>query len=426
MSKPRIGTVPDDAHHAQQDSPEPLGGEYQTVEAPRNEMNINLQKATILKPCIVAPNAAHGNFTPISSFCRRRNGPVLGKLPFPQAIPRTITISNPSDNSGSCGAGVVLDLQVTDSDSRRLGSDGTEKAESDGSSDPSPINDDSTIDPNVASATEALFRRKAFDLNDFPPTTVNLSIPELQSNANIRITIDHEHLTDPSHVCALGDVCDVEMMDTDLNSACLDVSPPSPTSAFLAEKRSCLSPLPSKPDRLLSRKTRSPKIVRKSWRPPYDLLASRAGKQSSYTSCQAPMPFRCRNLERIAAENSELSLPVTKQCESPSVVGISSLSIHSPGIAIQKDPLEVVGKSCLLSQVSQNSLASSSDSSTSTEATASCKMGSNEAFRLVSSSELKPKWRRHLTKTGAPEVSTENTATTSTTILNHRSIVILT
>ena len=432
MTKPRIGTISDDDHHAQQSSREQFRLEYQAFETPRNDMTSNLQKATIVKPCIVTPSGVQNNCTPISSFCRRRNGPALGKLSFSRATVahHSVQTTYLSETSAACGAGVVLDLQVTDSDSRRLGSDGVEKEDSDVSSDQSPVN----ARNRAASPTEALFYHKSNNRDFSPSPAVNLLNQEIESTTSVRIIADHESFAGPSHVSTLGDIHDVEMMDTD--SACLDISPPSPTTSpsLLAptEKRSNFSLMPNKQDRHLSRKTRSPKIVRKSWHPPYDVLASRAVKQTNSTLCQAPIPFRCRNLDRVATESSELSL--AKQCDSPNAVGLSSLSIHSPGVTIQTNPMEVVGKSCFrANETTKNSLTPPSDYFSS-DTTGACsalnpvhgKSGTNENFHLVSGSELKPKWRKRLTKSGGSEVPTDNTATSSSSILNHRSIAILT
>ena len=422
MTKPRIGPLPDDASHSLLGSREQSESKDQTLVPPRIEMNHNVQKATMVKPCIVTPGAVQNICTPTSAFCRRRNVPSLTKLSFAQKPLNFATSSVYGLEVPACGAGVVLDLNAPSSYSRDL-----EKSEG----------NESQVDCYNAD--------KPFEVVEQHPTRLDHNLPMVRSplndNSNEQTEFDRDISDSSRHVSVLGKIDDVEMIDADQHTTCLDTSPPSPTfsSSLLTSGtvfRPIRSPIPSaKPDRLLSRKTRSPKIVRKSWRPPYDYLASRI-KQSNF-SCQAPIPFRSRTFDRIS-EKAELTLPPSSlvQCESPSTVGISSLTLNSPRVNPgQNDPLEVVGKSYLrLPIASQSSLAPRSGYSNVLTTNDRCASGSNsltsntgsrDAFHLIPGSELKPKWRKRLTKTSGSETPGESTSTSSN-FLSHRSIAIST
>uniref|UniRef100_H2Z577 protein-tyrosine-phosphatase n=1 Tax=Ciona savignyi TaxID=51511 RepID=H2Z577_CIOSA len=192
---------------------------------------------------------------------------------------------------------------------------------------------------------------------------------------------------------------DVEMMQEDGDTQ--HPSPPSPTMRFRSktdplllstcEKREQVSPSSSpRVDRFVSRKTRSPKILKKSFnlnlRPSYGYHPFRNTKLQ--TACSA---FRPRTQEsHLTAKTIQMS------CESPNPDGISALSLSSP-VTAKDDPLRHASELHGSTSPSRDSI-SNGVNVPSPRATNFCSRtcssgNSHEPFRLVQAAELKPRWR---------------------------------
>ena len=394
MSKPRIGKIPDDNIDRARDQPKSAASMTEKSTFAFCKQKINLRKAITHKPYIVTQGAAESNYAPHSTFCRQRNGPVLDRLPSKLVEVFSDQMVEPEPLRG---AGVLLELNVSDADCGQLGSDGMEKNDTDQlSSDRNESLDDSNShlrlpDPDYVNNGVSMI---------YDQVMIARSSGDLDSSSCERL------------LTGSPDLNDIEMNDQSFTST-QDVTPPSPT-------RSSPSLVPSiyersynrshvvatKPDRLLCRKSRSPKIIRKSWRPPYDLLASRAAKS---ISIQAPLPYRVQTQETsISQTETTLTVPSCgrMQCASPSAVGLSSLTLSSPSLNQNTDPMEVIGQSCRHFEKETDRLAYNCEDSS------NFKRGTKEPFHLAPSNELRMKWRKRLPKTSESESTYRNNVIT--------------
>jgi len=383
-----------------------------------------------------------------SSFCRRRKGPALN-MAFAS---RTVHVSSAGPHTSDCtgcskersfhgsnatpgGAGVILDLKVSvpasDHPSGRLGSDGRDIEVDDDAENftlpvTTPYNHDARKThslprylPGLAAAENHRLHRAHSALTPGPEFgRSDKFIGGQRLMAHLRNARSATAPSTPA-LSRLGkasrDVTDVDMNDVEE----IDIaSPPSPQSSrcrsLTDPKELFLSSLdkgrasPSSPhsDSFMSRKTRSPKVLKKSFnlnvRPMYGYQAFLTTKHNLVGAQVGPgvrsklQDPAANQLVRSRSDNCVMAM----HCESPNADGLSSLTLSSP-VSNKDDPLLIVGKKCL--QVPLDRLAKPTATSSPTtrgivtpNSVKVCTNGTSEPFRLVSGTELKPRWRnRH-------------------------------
>nr|CAB3240230.1 DUSP8.16 dual specificity phosphatase [Phallusia mammillata] len=376
--------------------------------------------------------------TPISSFCRRRKGPALDKtafadLPVTQG-PHTSDCSGrgverhlyPNVTSPG-GAGVILDLHVsappTEPHSRRLGSDGREDDEE--RSDAIPYTRSYELpahNKHDSQKSNSLPRCKpGFGLSSkhlYAVLSNNSSpqpgferrrprLPDFTRSATAPNTPNGFHNNVTAPVTSRMN-SDVEMRHADDDVA----SPPSPRNRSITDPTSgsyflgggFASPNSPRTDSFMSRKTRSPKVLKKSFnlnvRSAYDYRALRGNKQQVMSNLQGAPQSRSRSQDpQLPRSRSDTSV-MAMSCASPSADGMSSLTLSSP-VANKEDPLAVVGQNCWQRGASTSSNPPRSAGSALAPPTAGqsshvriCANGTGEPFQLVAGNDLKPRWRK--------------------------------
>lgn len=409
-----------------------------------------------------------------SSFCRRRKGPTLAfnrcfshNPEVSSGLDRQLYADKPLVQQG--GAGVVLDLHVSVEHSRRLGSDGVEDDH----------NDDLRFKPSNEGYTKMEVMQKSSSLprrvgnhrpqgldvfvhrgNGVSTLAQSTSCEFIAGNSRymprVRSLQQIRSFTAPNSPAVKQEFAgssNIESSDVEMTQSDESMSPPSPfgrfrsqtdPSPFISESNSpcelrrspCSSP---NVDKFVSRNTRSPKVLKKSFnlnlRPQYGYQAFLSSKQLSASSSF--------NAGRTRAHSDRF--PVVRRCVSPSAEKLSSLTLSSP-VATKDDPLLVVGKSCLRSNDAK--LCSKPYASTSSKANNLTRGaphaakhiltnnnfknadGTSEPFRLIASSDLKPRWRNRQrspkvcdSAINISERSSSNTpsdvAPSSPTVMNH-------
>ncbi|XP_078494444.1 dual specificity phosphatase [Ciona intestinalis] len=236
---------------------------------------------------------------------------------------------------------------------------------------------------------------------------------------------------------------DVEMTQEDDDVR--QPSPPSPTMRFRShtdplflqtsyEQRDQISPASSpRVERFVSRKTRSPKILKKSFnlnlRPSYGYHPFRSNKQQSSSSVGS----RPRTQESHLAPAPQ---PHRMSCESPSPDGISALSLSSP-VTAKDDPMRHIAtdhRSSASPPRDHPTSVVNTSNNTFNNCSRTSHNGTHEPFRLVQAAELKKRWRtqkRANTRThespahpkvgemGGNDVANKPTNPSSPTVLAH-------
>ena len=371
MTMPRIGNVPDDVSYNRSDIINATPLRLQSKKHANKQ-----QQNDEIESCITISNPLQPSNVPVSAFCRPRDLPEMDECSSQTVVEGT-----------SRGAEVALDFVPESSEQasncRNFGSDKVKKENGENvfrnaqstfvanhTQENLTAERSSTIKSVFNSKNlgffETGFRLGKTDVEDF---CVNgQKAPKIMS---VEINVDPE-------IHENGASCDVEMDDVDNRFDATTTSHVSSSSHLvpicdLDLHFECSPSLSPKPDRL-SRKSRSPKIVRKSWRPPYDCLASRVGKLSSGSSVN-PVSFRSLGPTLPTDDNNSAA----RHCASPSVA-ISSLTLNSPA-------------STWSGEASKSSSVAPSSACLTSHTVSSCKIGTKEPFRLISSAELKPKWR---------------------------------
>lgn len=381
MTKPRIGNVPspDEVNHNVSGS----------TKATPIFSSKNLQHREVpFNTCFEASDSAESSSFALSTEEKRMKK--TGNL--------TLNYHNPSDNGG---AGVLLDLNPPRlysnlSAACQLDIDGVErerKAELDNlrsfSSDVSTSSSSTTSDTRFQLAK--VHENVPFDMCVPEQKTLNLTSIEVDG------TSDSNKIPQ-----------DIEMREVESSS---DLAPLSPTEtpAYVLyrgqnyERSPRLSP---KPDRM-SLKSRSPKIVRKSWRPPYDCYAFRSLKSCPGSSVDT-VSFRSLG----PTSTNEKKPSTANHCASPSV-GLSTLTLNSPAVMLYDESFTS----------SDSTSAAPSSASSTTLGSSNCKIGTSEPFRLIGSSELKPKWRKRKNSDNESSIRSVSTPVNSTSVLNRQNSI---
>jgi len=380
---------------------------------------------------------------PKSSFCRRRKGPSLSARPS--------YIYTPTDgflDNGPRGAGVILDLHVSvpangssgEQSLRRLGSDGVED-DNEGSQDefqssfvmpvtspfhqsvPSPQQKSnsfprsfskqgagcSTAGSSVGArmTCTSMFRNRVQMQRNFGPLMLTADTSsERGSHFNI-VTSDHSRPATapntPSLLVFAGSSSnqtscsesaqDVEMTSSESDDANQRPSPPSPvlrdscrtdpTSFYVSYEAAETSTNM----RFISRKTRSPKIMKKTFNPN---LQRPYGLNFRQTSSRHHRQFEGTwNLQLQKTQQQQ-------QCESPSTDRLSNLTLSSPvKNPDEPPPLEVIGSRLTTPHVDTPHPAggASAVSSPNTRRIPNRNSSTGEPFKLCTGNELKPRWR---------------------------------
>ncbi|CAK8683337.1 unnamed protein product [Clavelina lepadiformis] len=480
MDKPRTGSIPNISEYKIEAKPK--ANAVPRIEVSRPVSNETAHQLVTNKITTGNPN------TPSSSFCRRRRGPALDKLSFSRSSSHqpcimTDTVEDAHLYSNSCtrgGAGVVLDLRVTvptsEPHSRRLGSDGVEDGDDDAPDhhfEPAHLKLGSTIHKsNSLPRSMPTFSMNKFRECNATPTASHsdaffkgemLSVRHcngLRSSTAPNTPAVMRLASAPHSPCSLVLTAqerlaprDVEMIQADEDN---DASPPSPSSrnrsqtdptslylqgSYSYEQPGCYNSIGSPlPDKFVSRKTKSPKVLKKSRSSGYQVFLNNK-QQGASSSYQAPIPFRART-----RDTSPMSHRPTQECasqmhcESPGTVGLSSLTLYSPVLA-KSDPMEVVGTKCAIetprnngglpkstprktcinstTRSATNSAASRTQTTDSTSCSKITSFGTPEPFKLASSADLKLSWRKRQRSANTAENAGPGTRTpTSSTVLN--------
>lgn len=384
---------------------------------------------------------------PKSSFCRRRKGPSLSRPSY------MYSTSDGFLDNGSRGAGVILDLHVSvpangssgEQSLRRLGSDGVED-DNEGSQDDyqssfvmpvtSPFHQNSPQQKsnsfprafakqgaggcggasNNRIGCSSMFRNRIQMQRNFSPLMLTAdpdrgnhfgsasdhSRPATAPNTPSLLVFagssgDQNNMTSsesPEHSFN----GDVEM--TSPSEANQRPSPPSPitrdsfrtdpTSFYVSYEHNGSVETSSAGMRFMSRKTRSPKIMKKTFNP----------------NLQRPYGVNFRQTSRHRQQfegswNLQLKTPQKQQCESPSTDRLSNLTLSSP-VKTTDDPLlEVIGSRLTPSAVDPHNSNAAATPTVSSSSPSVCNIrkipnrnsNTGEPFKLCTGNELKPRWR---------------------------------
>ena len=443
--KPRTGSIPDDVacdcfeSKISAAESKPNTPKFRCDSGNTGFRNIKLETSFLSKPTLPASVAPSS-----SLYCRRLKDTSSNQV--------SVNVSTPGVDSFSSvhsapvgGAGVVLDLRVSvpfESHLKRLGSDGIDE-EDEGPEESSPNYKSNSLPRNITRISGKICESHSC------ATTPDVLSSGFRENHQIRI----RSFTAPS-TPAGRDIesfikaetkqgrkfavkrlfpLDIEMVQDHEEREKSEDLPPSPprsrdcphstplyfASDCLSRDNSCTSSLGSlRTDKMTSRKTKSPKISRKSFspgvRPPY-CQAHRNSKH--HFTAYSHMPQRSRTKDSLSSKLGSMQ-PLTSSlhCESPSAEGISSLTLYSP-VIMDNNPLEIIGRGlCSTGKKlsSNSSLAPTTDGqSQSTECSIAphglkptnlkSKIGSS--FQLASSTNLKLKWRK---RSPRPDMSSEN------------------
>ena len=422
FTKPRTGSIPDEviAHYnIPKDGPALL--KFDTHKA-----LIKPVKLETTANALICNGTNHVSTTSVSSFCRRRKGPALSKLLFGGKYSSGPTLdgklsSLPAEEE--IGTGVVLDFHVsvasTDPHSHRLGSDGVEFDDDDSGNSPRMMQKSNSLPRNMNILAERLRgdnSNPSTALSDeirdkFFRNTRSATAPNTPAGMHLGYNKDPFSVQKASPLKQIF-IRDVEMpyVDEEISANTRHRSRTFPSSLLCDNSSISKKDISCyKTEKTACRKSKSPKISKRSTtlslRPPYHHQASR--KLYGGGLCLAPIPFRNRSkdLGKLAAMRS-ISEPV--QCESPGTEKLSSLTLYSPAV-VENDPMQVVGKNCFPSNDNfQKKIPQSSNLLAAPEST-SCAVSTfnsranfasktGKPFCLVSSTELKPKWRKRTSR----------------------------
>lgn len=416
FAKPRTGSIHDDVttdYFSAMSDP----GESKTTST---NTKSTVYKNVKLETSFLSKSPLTPRSTPSSAlFCRRRNNLNQAGDNLPPSGFKQRCAPNAIDGGG---AGVILDLQVSvphESHSRRLGSDGLDEEEEEGIDEMSSTYKSNSLPRNLTRLVGRMYGNESC----MTPEMLSRRICEKQQVRIRSFTAPSTpagHEFDPfsrgdSQVQRLTAIerlfpRDVEMLQSEEEKNKTDDSPPSPArttnrgkaSLYLASEDSYASSVGSvRTDKIASRKSKSPKVTKKSFssgvRPPY-YQALRNSKHLGNTYSNMPQRIRAKDPLNLKI-GSIRSLSTSYHCESPGTEGISSLTLYSP-VVVDSNPLEVVGRglSSTDKDFSSTSLAPTAGHQAALEPNnLKSKIGS--PFQLASSTDLKLKWRKRSPRT---------------------------